>query len=33
MPKTPIIDFERAYTFRSYFDLPHEPKELAILLS
>lgn len=28
MPKTPIIDFERAYTFRSYFELPYEPEDI-----
>lgn len=28
MSKTPIIDFERAYTFRSYFELPYEPEDI-----
>ncbi len=28
MPKNPIIDFERPYTFRSYFELPYEPEDI-----
>lgn len=28
MPKTPIIDFSRSYTFRNYFELPYEPEDI-----
>ncbi len=28
MPKIPIIDFNRSYTFSNYFDLPYEPEDI-----
>jgi len=28
VPKIPIIDFNRSYTFSNYFDLPYEPEDI-----